>query len=118
MTAARVQPGLLAASFGGLCLGVLTVRYMVSMYPPTRDQWWPMLGIATASMLVILMLYLTASFLDVRRAGDWLVLGYTAALLIAASIAITEGVVEMVRERVPESLGVKSAAVSHVECSG
>jgi hypothetical protein len=77
-----------------------------------------MLGIAAASMLVILMLYLIAGFLDVRRAGDWLVLGYTAALVIAASIAITGALVTMVRQRVPESLGVKTVAASEVECSG
>lgn len=114
----RVHPGLVAASCGGLCLGVMTVRWVASLYPPTRDHWWPMLGVTTASMTVILILYLMATFLDVRRAGDWLVLGYTAALLIAASIAITQGFVEMVRERVPESIGVNTAAVSHVECPG
>jgi hypothetical protein len=114
----QLQPGLLVASFGGLGLGALTVRWVASLYPPTRDHWWPLVAVATASMVVILVLYLTATVLDVRRAGDWLVLGYTAALLIAASVVITEGFVSMVRDRVPESIGVKTAAVTNVECSG
>ena len=49
MSVARVQSGLVVASVGGLCLGALTVRWMVSFYPPTRDHFWPMVSVVTAS---------------------------------------------------------------------
>ena len=118
MSLERIQPALLACSLGGLCLGAVTVRWVATLYPPTRDHLLPLASVAAGSITVLLVLYLTAASLDIRQAGDWLVLGYTAALLIAASVVITQGVVTMVRDRVPESIGVKIAAVTTVECSG
>ena len=118
MTVERLQPGLIAASFGGLLLGAVTVRWVATLYPPTRDHLWPLASVATASIVAVLVLYATAAWLDVRRAGDWLILGYTAALLVAASVVMGEAFVTMVRDRVPESIGVKTVAVTAVERSG
>ena len=49
MSVARVQSGLVVASVAGLCLGALTVRWMVSFYPPTRDHFWPMVSVVSRS---------------------------------------------------------------------
>jgi len=50
--------------------------------------------------------------------GDWLVLGYAGALVLAASVVMTREVVGTLRAHVPENLGVKTSLVPSVQWRG
>ena len=68
--------------------------------------------------MVVLLLYVIAARLGVLRVGDWLVLGYAGALVLAASVVMTREVVGTLRAHVPENLGVKTSLVPSVQWRG
>jgi hypothetical protein len=109
------EPGLALASVMGFCVGVGTAATVGALYPPAKDHLWPIGSVAGTSIGLVLALYLTAARLDVRRAGDWLVVGYTVALVLAASFAVSREAVQAFRDHVPQSAGVKTTAASRVQ---
>ncbi len=115
MTLEWPAPGLLVACVVGFGVGVATVGMVSTLYPPARDHLLPMALVATASILLILVLYLVAGALDIRSAGDWLIIGYMVALVLAASLAVGREMAQAVRDRVPGSVGVKTAAATAVQ---
>ena len=106
-----------SASFGFL-VGGLTVAGVYELYPPAKGDVWPIPTLAVASVVVVLLLYVIAARLDVLRVGDWLVLGYACALVLAASVVMTREVVGTLRAHVPENLGVKTSLVPSVQWRG
>ena len=115
MTLEMPAPGLALASVMGFGVGAGTVATVGALYPPARDHLWPIGSVATTSIGLVLALYLAAARLDVRRAGDWLVVGYTVALVLAASAAVSREMVQAFRDHVPQSVGVKTTAASSVK---
>src|SRR2546427_5981085 len=81
----------LSATFGFL-VGGLTVAGVFELYPPAKGDLWPIPTLAVASVVVVLLLYVATARLGVLRVGDWLVLGYAGALVLAASPVVTRGV--------------------------
>jgi hypothetical protein len=114
----RIDMGVAIASGLGFVLGSATVAGLYAFYPPTRNQAWPIPTLALGSIVLIGALYMAAARLEIVRAGDWLVLGYTAALVLAASLVVTEQLVEMIRARVPENDGIRSVTAACVRCVG
>jgi len=99
-----------SASFG-FVVGGLTVAGVYELYPPAKGDVWPIPTLAVASVVVVLLLYVIAARLGVLRVGDWIVLGYAGALVLAASVVMTREVVGTLRAHVPENLGVKTSLV-------
>ena len=109
----------LALSFAlGFIGGGLTAAGAYALYPPAKDQPWPILALAVASALFVLGGYLTAFRLGAVRTGEALVVGYGLAVLLAASVVVSREVAHAVREHVPQYLGVKRVGLSRVEASG
>ena len=106
-----------SASFGFL-VGGLTVAGVYELYPPAKGDVWPIPTLAVASVVVVLLLYVTAARLGVLRVGDWFVLGYAGALVLAASVVMTREVVGTLRAHVPENVGVKTSLVPSVQWRG
>jgi len=106
-----------SASFGFL-VGGLTVAGVYELYPPAKGDVWPIPTLAVASVVVVLLLYVIAARLGVLRVGDWFVLGYAGALVLAASVVMTREVVGTLRAHVPGSLGVKTSLVPSVQWRG
>lgn len=113
----RLEPGLVVSSGAGFCVGAVTAGWTWALYPPQKDHLWPMAMVSSASIVLVLLVYLVAVRLDVRRAGELLVLGYAIALSAAATLAVSREIAGMVRARVPESIGVKTATACDVERS-
>jgi hypothetical protein len=111
----RVETVLATAAGIGFLVGGLTVAGVYRLYPPSKGEVWPIPTLAGVSILAILVLYVVSARLDVLRIGDWLVLGYAGALVLAASFIVTREVAETLRSHVPENLGVKTSAVSSVQ---
>ena len=65
-------------------------------------------SLAAIVVVVVLLLYVSAVRLDVLRVGDWFVLGYAGALVLAASVVMTREVVGTLRAHVTQNLGVKT----------
>ncbi len=116
-TSERIDAPLAASCGIGFCLGAASVAWTWSLYPPARDHVWPIASVATGSIAMMLLLYLVAARLDVRRAGDWLVIGYGIALVTGASLVVAGQLVEILRSHAPENVGVKTASRSCVERS-
>src|SRR5437879_9829566 len=106
-----------SASFGFL-VGGLTVAGVYELYPPAKGDVWPIPTLAVVSVVVVLLLYVSAVRLDVLRVGDWFVLGYAGALVLAASVVMTREVVGTLRAHVPQNLGVKTSWVPSVQWRG
>ena len=102
----------------GFLVGGFTVAGAFELYPPAKGDVWPIPTLAVASVVVVLLLYLIAARLGVLRVGDWLVLGYAGALVLAASVVMTREVVWTLRAHVPENLGVKTSLVPSVQWRG
>ena len=102
-----------STSFGFL-VGGLTVAGVYELYPPAKGDVWPIPTLAVASVVAVLLLYVATARLGVLRVGDWLVLGYAGALVLAASLVVTREVVGTLRAHAPENLGVKTSAVPSV----
>jgi hypothetical protein len=114
----RIEAGLVAAAGFGFLVGGLTVVGVYRLYPPAKGDVWPIPTLAGVSIMAILVLYLASLRLGVLRVGDWIVLGYAGALVLAASLVVTREVAETLRSHVPENLGVKTSAVPSVEWRG
>ena len=110
---ARIVPAAI-----GVVVGELTVAGTYALYPPARNEVWEIAAVAAASIGAVLVFYLTTLRLGAIRVGDWLVLGYAGALVLAASLVVAREMAVAIRERVPESLGVKSSAGAPVERRG
>jgi len=106
-----------SATFGFLA-GGLTVAGVYELYPPARGDVWPIPTLAVGSLVVVLVFYVITARLGVLRVGDWLVLGYAGALILAASLIVTREVVETLRAHVPENLGVKTSLGPSVQWRG
>jgi len=102
----------------GFVVGGLTVAGVYELYPPAKGDVWPIPTLAVGSVVVILLLYVTTARLGELRVGDWLVLGYAGALVLAASVVMTREVVGTLRAHVPENLGVKTSLVPSVQWRG
>ena len=102
----------------GFVVGGLTVAGVYELYPPAKGDVWPIPTLAVGSVVVILLLYVTTARLGELRVGDWLVLGYAGALVLAASVVMTREVVGTLRVHVPENLGVKTSLVPSVQWRG
>jgi len=107
----RLDAGLALSSTVGFLLGGVSATAAYALYPPSRENPWPIPTVAAVSVLSMLALYAAAARLGVVRVGDWFVVGYTLALVLAACVVVTREVVEAVRIRVPEAIGVKTVAV-------
>ena len=114
VTAARLA----ASSIVGFVVGGLTAAGTYELYPPARDQVWPILVLAIGSVLSVVTIYLLTSRFGVLRAGDSFVVGYGLALVLAASLVVSRELVHTLRSHVPASLGVKTVALSYVEVPG
>src|SRR5207237_6310480 len=113
----RIDSGLIVAGCVGLCLGAASAGWTWTLYPPTRGHVWPIATVATGSIVTLLVLYAVAARLDIRRAGDWLVLGYGVALVLAAGLVVAIQMVGVLRDHLPQNVGVKTTARSCVERS-
>jgi hypothetical protein len=113
----RLEPGLVVSSGAGFCVGAVTAGWTWALYPPARDRLWPIATVAIASIALVLLVYATAARLDLRRAGDFLVLGYALALFGAGTLAVSREIAAAVRARVPENIGVKTATACDVQGS-
>jgi hypothetical protein len=113
----RIDGGLIVAGCIGLCLGLATAAWLWTLYPPTRGHVWPIATVSTASIVVVLVLYTVAARLDIRRAGDWLVLGYGVALVLAAGLVVAIQIFGVLRDHLPQNVGVKTTTRSCVERS-
>jgi hypothetical protein len=114
----RLEAGLAVAAGTGFLVGGLTVVGVYRLYPPSKGEVWPIPTVAGISILAMLVLYVSSARLGVLRVGDWLVLGYACALVLAASFIMTSEFTETLRSHVPENLGVKTSAVSSVQWRG
>jgi len=113
----RIDMSVAFAATLGLVVGGLTVTGTYALYPLAKGDVWRVPTLAVGSLLVVLFLYLTSARFG-ARAGDWLVLGYAGALVLAASVVVTREVVGTLRAHVPENLGVKTSAAPSVEGQG
>ena len=102
----------------GFVVGGLTVAGVYELYPPAKGDVWPIPTLAVTSIVAVLLLYVTAARFGVLRMGDWFVLGYAGALLLAASVVMTREVVGTLRAHVPGSLGVTTSLVPSVQWRG
>jgi len=105
------------ACVAGSVLGGLTMGGVYTLYGATRGQNWAILGLGLGSLLVVSVLYVLMARLERLHAGDWLVLGYMAALVLAAVVVISAQVVHLLRAQVPSNLGVPRAALDRVRDS-
>jgi len=110
----RLGAILAASATFGFVVGGLTVGGLFELYPPAKGDVWPIPTLAVASVVAVLLLYVATARLGVLRVGDWLVLGYAGALVLAASLVVTREVVGTLRAHAPENLGVKTSAVPSV----
>ena len=113
-TTARLAASLMV----GFAVGTLTAAGTYELYPPARDHVWPIALLVVASVLSVVAVYLLTARLGVLRAGDSFVVGYGLALVLAASLVVSRELVHALRNHVPENLGVKRVALSHVEVPG
>jgi hypothetical protein len=113
----RIDGGLIVAGCIGLCLGLASAAWLSTLYPPTRGHVWPIATVSTGSIVIVLVLYAVAARLDIRRAGDWLVLGYGVALVLAAGLVVAIQIFGVLRDHLPQNVGVKTSARSCVEPS-
>jgi hypothetical protein len=102
----------------GFLVGGLTVVGVYLLYPPAKDDLWPLSTLAVTSVATVLLLYVTTARFGVLRLGDWLVLGYASALVLAAGVVMTREMVGTLRALVPQSLGVKTSRVASVQWRG
>src|SRR2546425_8198462 len=114
----RVDISVALAATLGFVVGGLTVAGTYALYPLAKGDVWRVPTLAVGSVLVVLLLYLTSARFGALRAGDWLVLGYAGALVLAASGVVTREVVGTLRAHVPENLGGKTSAGPSVEGQG
>ncbi len=114
----RTDMSVALAATLGFVVGGLTVAGTYAFYPLAKGDVWRVPTLAVGSVLVVLFLYLTSARFGALHAGDWLVLGYAGALVLAASVVVTREVVETLRAHVPENLGVKTSAAPSVEGQG
>jgi len=84
----------------GLVLGVLTTAGAWELYPPTPHHIWPLGLLVGISLTVVLVLYLMSLRFG-PRVGDWIVLGYTAAVLVAASLVVGRETIGFLQDHVP-----------------
>jgi hypothetical protein len=108
------EPGLMIACVVGFGVGAVTVWMVGELYPPAHNHLTPMATVATLSIVAILILYFVSAGLDVRQAGDWLIIGYVVALVLAASFAVGREMMWIVRDHVPENVGMKTTAATVV----
>ena len=108
----RIDGGLIVAGCVGLCLGAASAAWLWTLYPPTRNHVWPIATVSAASIVTVLVLYMVAARLDIRRAGDWLVLGYGVALVLAAGLVVAIQIFGVLRDHLPQNVGVKTTARS------
>lgn len=114
----RFDVSLVAAAGLGFLVGGLTVAGVYRLYPPAKGDVWPIPTLAGVSIVSMLAFYLLSARLGVLRIGDWFVLGYAGALVLAASLVVTREVAETLRSHVPENLGVKTSKAPSVQWRG
>ena len=113
----RIDGGLIVAGCIGLCIGLASAALLSTLYPPTRNHVWPVATVSAGSIVTVLVLYAVAARLDIRRAGDWLVLGYGVALVLAAGLVVAFQIFGVLHDHLPQNTGVKTSARSCVEPS-
>jgi len=109
------EPGLMIACVVGFGVGAVTVWMVGQLYPPAHDHLTPMATVATSSIVLVLILYFLSAGLDIRQAGEWLIVGYAVALVLAASFAVGREMMWTVRDHMPENVGVKTTAATVVQ---
>ena len=102
----------------GFVVGVLTAVAVYGLYPPVKDHTWPMWTLTLGSIALLLVVYVTAQRIGAVRAGESLVVGYGIALVLAASLVVTNEIFHVIRDHVPDTLGVKRVGLSRVEVIG
>ncbi|HZR80845.1 MAG TPA: hypothetical protein VFD92_07090 [Candidatus Binatia bacterium] len=114
----RLDARLASCSGFGFVLGAATAGGAYELYPPAKDHVWPMATLAAVSIVGILVLYLIVVRFGAVNLGDWLIVGYTVALIVAAGLVVTREITETLRDHVPENLGVKISALPAVKGVG
>jgi len=122
-----IDGALLVSSSVGFVLGALTVAGVYEQYPPTWHGWvlpvakdavWKLPTLVIGSALVILALYVMLRRNSQIRIADWLVIGYAIAIVGAAGLVVSWEMFLQLRARVPQDLGVKTAAVTSLVTRG
>jgi hypothetical protein len=72
----------------GAALGSGTALGMYALSPGLVGARWPMVALAVASLAVVGGLHAVAALRGRGRTGDWLVLGYIAALVIGSTLVL------------------------------
>jgi len=99
-------------SLVGVLMGALTAAGTYTLYPPAPRKPWPLAALGGGSLIVVVVLYLVSARLGRLRAGDWLVLGYAIALVLAAALVMSQETLQFLRDHVPQNLGVATSALT------
>jgi hypothetical protein len=104
----------------GLVVGGLTVLGVHGLFHTTSAGWvlslakadaWKPPTLIIASALLIGTLYVVMRAAGAAHIADSLVIGYVAALVLAAGLVIGRELLIMLRTRVPQNLGLRTVAV-------
>jgi 4-amino-4-deoxy-L-arabinose transferase-like glycosyltransferase len=82
----------------GFIVGALSAFGAYELYPPARTLRWTILALAAVTVLVMAGLYGTAVWLGDSRAADWLVIGFTVALVLGTGLVVARELLTMIND--------------------
>jgi len=103
-TTARLSPEPIVGAAIGVLIGVGGSIWVWELYPPTSAHLLPMALVSIGSVAIVLIGYAISAGLRRGRAGDWLVLGFGAVLIVAASLAMGREVWQFLADHMPGGL--------------
>ena len=108
----------LSVGFGLGCLTIVGLYLLNSatwygwVLSPDKNVAWKGPTVLIASAVLIVVLYLIAVRTEATPVGNWMVLGYAIALSLAAGLLVSHEMYMILRDHVPQDLGVKAAGVT------
>jgi hypothetical protein len=100
-----VRRELVIATLLGSAVGLATAIGLYALYPPGRAATWPIPALAVGSLLLLGVLYALSARSMGLRAGDWLVIGYLAVLVVGSALVVGGEAFEVWRLLVASNLG-------------
>jgi len=108
----------LSVGFGLGCLTIVGLYLLNSatwygwVLSPDKSVAWKGPTVLIASAVLIVVLYLIAVRSEATPVANWMVLGYAIALSLAAGLLVSHEMYLILRDHIPQDLGVKTAGVT------
>lgn len=91
----------------GFVIGAVSAIGAYELYPPASSHIWTFPVLAAITLVVMAALYGFAFWLGDPRAGDWLVIGFVAALVVGTGLVVAREMVTLIDDEMPAAVWIQ-----------